>query len=186
LTLSLPLSLSLLAFGFCEYGEPDSTLRALRLLHDFKLGEKNLVVKVDAKTRKDLLKYITRKKRTAKNLPIDDDEIEKEVAEIEDRDGGIAALRQEVDDDMKDEDARIIGAIKSLAKENIEILSSSRSSKDEQLERDVKDALLSMAKQSGKIDPDSTLDDMDMEDDMKTLVSDEIKKFRQSYQVRYS
>jgi len=31
----------------------------------------------------------------------------------------------------------------------------------------------------------STLDDMDMEDDMKTLVSDEIKKFRQSYQVRY-
>jgi len=126
----------------------------LRLLHDFKLGEKNLVVKVDAKTRKDLLKYITRKKRTAKNLPIDDDEIEKEVAEIEDRDGGIAALRQEVDDDMKDEDARIIGAIKSLAKENIEILSSSRSSKDEQLERDVKDALLSMAKQSGKIDPD--------------------------------
>ena len=30
----------------------------------------------------------------------------------------------------------------------------------------------------------STLDDMDMEADMKTLVSDEIKKFRQSYQVR--
>ena len=29
----------------------------------------------------------------------------------------------------------------------------------------------------------STLDDMDMEDDMKTLVSDEIKRFRQSYQV---
>ena len=46
LTLSLPLSLSLLAFGFCEYGEPDSTLRALRLLHDFKLGEKNLVVSI--------------------------------------------------------------------------------------------------------------------------------------------
>ena len=29
----------------------------------------------------------------------------------------------------------------------------------------------------------STLDDMDMEDDMKTLVSDEIKKFRLSYEV---
>lgn len=38
------LLLSLLAFGFCEYGDPESTLRALRLLHDFKLGEKNLVV----------------------------------------------------------------------------------------------------------------------------------------------
>ena len=33
-----------LAFGFCEYGDPESTLRALRLLHDFKLGEKSLVV----------------------------------------------------------------------------------------------------------------------------------------------
>ena len=29
----------------------------------------------------------------------------------------------------------------------------------------------------------STLEDMDMEDDMKTLVSDEIKRFRESYQV---
>ena len=38
------LSLLLLGFGFCEFGEPDSTLRALRLLHDFKLGEKTLVV----------------------------------------------------------------------------------------------------------------------------------------------
>ena len=32
------------AFGFCEYAEPDSTLRALRLLHDRKLGDKPLVV----------------------------------------------------------------------------------------------------------------------------------------------
>ena len=29
----------------------------------------------------------------------------------------------------------------------------------------------------------STLDDVDMEEDIKTLVSDEIKKFRKSYQV---
>ncbi len=29
----------------------------------------------------------------------------------------------------------------------------------------------------------STLEDMDMEDDMKTLVSDEIKRFRESYKV---
>ena len=32
------------AFGFCEYAEPDSTLRALRILHDRKLGDKPLVV----------------------------------------------------------------------------------------------------------------------------------------------
>lgn len=33
-----------LGFGFCEYADPESTLRALRLLHDLKLGEKALVV----------------------------------------------------------------------------------------------------------------------------------------------
>ena len=32
----------------------------------------------------------------------------------------------------------------------------------------------------------TTLDGVDMEDDMKTLVSDEIKKFRKSYQVGVS
>ena len=35
------------AFGFCEYADPESTLRALRLLHDFRLGEKYLVVSLD-------------------------------------------------------------------------------------------------------------------------------------------
>ena len=38
-------------------------MRALRILHGFKLGEKNLVVKVDSKTRNDLLKYVLKKKR---------------------------------------------------------------------------------------------------------------------------
>ena len=32
------------AFGFCEYGDPEATLRALRLLHGLKLGTKSLVV----------------------------------------------------------------------------------------------------------------------------------------------
>lgn len=42
------------AFGFCEYKEPESTLRALRLLHDLQIGEKKLLVKVDAKTKAQL------------------------------------------------------------------------------------------------------------------------------------
>jgi len=37
-------------FGFCEFGGPDAGLRAVRLLHDLEVGEKKLVVKVDAKT----------------------------------------------------------------------------------------------------------------------------------------
>ncbi len=33
-----------LAFGFCEYVDPETGLRAIRLLHDLSFGEKNLVV----------------------------------------------------------------------------------------------------------------------------------------------
>ena len=40
-----------LAFGFCEYSNPDAALRSIRLLHELEIGEKNLVVKVDAKTK---------------------------------------------------------------------------------------------------------------------------------------
>lgn len=47
-------SISVAAFGFCEYKEPESTLRSLRLLHDLPIGEKNLLVKVDAKTKAQL------------------------------------------------------------------------------------------------------------------------------------
>ncbi len=42
------------AFGFCEYKEPESTLRALRLLHEMQVGDKKLLVKVDAKTKAQL------------------------------------------------------------------------------------------------------------------------------------
>lgn len=37
-------------FGFCEFNGPDAGLRAVRLLHELEVGDKKLVVKVDAKT----------------------------------------------------------------------------------------------------------------------------------------
>lgn len=51
------------AFGFCEYGSPDSGLRAIRLLHDMELGGKKLVVKVDAKTKTVLDEYKAERRR---------------------------------------------------------------------------------------------------------------------------
>ena len=42
-----PVSLKLQAFGFCEYKDPDSALRALRILQDFTLVDKPLLIKVD-------------------------------------------------------------------------------------------------------------------------------------------
>ena len=32
------------AFGFCDYGDPEASLRAIRLLHTKVLGDKALVV----------------------------------------------------------------------------------------------------------------------------------------------
>lgn len=40
------------AFGFCEYANPESTLRALRLLHSLKLGSKSLTVSVSGGGRR--------------------------------------------------------------------------------------------------------------------------------------
>ena len=34
------------AFGFCEYADPEASLRAIRLLHDLELGDKKLVVSI--------------------------------------------------------------------------------------------------------------------------------------------
>ena len=52
------------AFGFCEFASPDAALRAIRILHDWEIADKKLVVKVDAKT-KDVLEDFKRKKRKA-------------------------------------------------------------------------------------------------------------------------
>jgi RNA-binding protein 25 len=46
------------SFGFCSFTYPESALRALRLLDGFDLGEKNISVKVDDKTRDYLDNYV--------------------------------------------------------------------------------------------------------------------------------
>lgn len=45
------------AFGFCEYKDVEAALCAIHLLHDFKLGDKKLLVKVDAKTQDVINKW---------------------------------------------------------------------------------------------------------------------------------
>lgn len=45
------------AFGYCEYADPASALTAIRILNGFKVGDKQLLVKVDAKTREILDSY---------------------------------------------------------------------------------------------------------------------------------
>ena len=47
----------MVAFGFCEFSTPEAALRAISLLHDLEIGEKKMVVKVDAKTKVILDNY---------------------------------------------------------------------------------------------------------------------------------
>merc|ERR1719361_2101833 len=66
------------AFGFCEYNNPDAGLRAMRLLNNFNIADKDLVVKVDSKTRKILEEYISERiKKTGDEVEVPkEDEIE--------------------------------------------------------------------------------------------------------------
>uniref|UniRef100_A0A671L2N0 RNA-binding protein 25-like n=1 Tax=Sinocyclocheilus anshuiensis TaxID=1608454 RepID=A0A671L2N0_9TELE len=93
------------AFGFCEYKEPESTLRALRLLHELQVGDKKLLVKVDAKTKAqlDTWKAGQRRRNGVK------DEEEEEV----------------LDEETKRRDQMVKGAIDSLIREYSSELSAS-------------------------------------------------------------
>ncbi|XP_067943525.1 RNA-binding protein 25-like [Watersipora subatra] len=59
------------AFGFCEFEIPEATLRCMRLLNDWPIADKKLVVKVDDKTKDMLEEY-------EKNHATEEDEVKRE------------------------------------------------------------------------------------------------------------
>ncbi|XP_028409623.1 RNA-binding protein 25-like [Dendronephthya gigantea] len=91
------------AFGFCEYVDPETGLRAIRLLHDLTFGEKNLVVKVDQKT-KEMLDEYKKKKASAENKELQDG-------------------KEELDEATKNQDAEVQKSIAGLLSENSDVLS---------------------------------------------------------------
>jgi len=95
------------AFGFCEFGNPDAALRAIRILHDWEIADKKLVVKVDAKT-KGVPEDFKRKKRKAllgeeKDAKADQDNVKES---------------EYVDSNMKKEDDATRERIRSIIKEH--------------------------------------------------------------------
>lgn len=164
------------AFGFCEYADPESTLRALRLLRNFKLGSKSLSVKVDTKSRKDLQKYIIRKKKRKEGKSHDE---AMKAAEKEVEEGSLGeSLDDVLDDATKDADKQVKALLETIIKENS---SAFEGDEDTDLKANVTEAMISMARQTGKIGPDESMEDIDVE--VRDRVSDEIKKFRLNYKV---
>ncbi|KAL6095802.1 rbm25 [Pungitius sinensis] len=142
------------AFGFCEYKEPDSTLRALRLLHDLPIGEKNLLVKVDAKTKAQLDEWKANRKTENGNKKAEDADDEEEV----------------LDEEIKQKDQIIKGAIDGLMREYAAELNAPSQDEDSQRRK---------RKREKKEEDD--INAIDMEDDKRDLISREISKFRDTH-----
>lgn len=146
------------AFGFCEYKEPESTLRALRLLHDLQIGDKNLLVKVDAKTKAQLDEWKAKKKSANGNVKAEDGEDEEEV----------------LDEETKKKDQIIKGAIDGLMREYAAELNAPSQDEDSQRRK---------RKKEKKEEDD--INTIDMEEDKRDLISREISKFRDTHKVKW-
>ncbi|XP_033504244.1 RNA-binding protein 25b isoform X2 [Epinephelus lanceolatus] len=143
------------AFGFCEYKEPESTLRALRLLHDLQIGDKNLLVKVDAKTKAQLDEWKAKKKTANGNNKAEDGGDDEEEV---------------LDEETKKRDQIIKGAIDGLMREYAADLNAP--SQDEESQR---------RKRKKEKKEEDDINTIDMEEDKRDLISREISKFRDTH-----
>ncbi|XP_013400052.1 RNA-binding protein 25 isoform X3 [Lingula anatina] len=147
------------AFGFCEYEYPEATLRCIRLLNEWAICGKKLVVKVDAKTKTLLEEYKEKKKNSSKE--------EKEEGETTD----------DVDEFSQREDRVAKAGLDAIMREYARELNKEPepSVKPEEKKEDIKKKDL---KEKDKKKADQGLEDLEMEDDKKDLINKEINKFR--------
>ncbi|XP_067682430.1 RNA-binding protein 25-like [Haliotis asinina] len=160
------------AFGFCEYEDPEATLRCIRLLNEWNIADKKLVVKVDAKTKTLLDEYRAKKKAKDASSENGDDkqsngekEGEEETKPLEDDD--------ELDEDGKREDRVARAGLEAIMREyTFELSKPSYSEQDkEPKERPKK-------KEDKGIIADTGLDDMELEEDKLQIINREIQSFR--------
>uniref|UniRef100_A0A4W5QZ86 RNA binding motif protein 25 n=1 Tax=Hucho hucho TaxID=62062 RepID=A0A4W5QZ86_9TELE len=145
------------AFGFCEYKEPESTLRSLRLLHELLLGDKKLLVKVDAKTKAQLEEWKAKRSSNGGVKPEDGSKEEEDEEEV-------------LDEDTKRRDQIVKGAIEGLIREYGSELNAPSQDGDNQPRK---------KKREKKEEEDINV--MEMEDDKRDLISREISKFRDTH-----
>ncbi|CAL8314380.1 unnamed protein product [Lota lota] len=162
------------AFGFCEYKEPESTLRSLRLLHDLQIGDKNLLVKVDAKTKAQLDEWKAKKKASNGTGKAEGTDEEKD---------------EDMDEETKKKDQIVKGAIDALIQENSSELNapsqddeSNRRKRKREKKEEVMFYFLHFLKwRKTHVVTYEDLNAIDMEDDKRDLISREISKFRDTH-----
>ncbi|XP_015111290.1 RNA-binding protein 25 [Diachasma alloeum] len=154
------------AFGFCEYAGPDAGLRAIRLLHDMEIGNKKLVVKVDAKAKVvlDQFKAERRKKLKGGQSPLQD-ETPNEAGDGDDAD-------DYMDEGMRVVDSDALTRISQILSEH---------SNELELAQNAPDARKATAEEhQAKLAAKSlNLDDAEIEESKRDLITREIGKFRE-------
>ena len=162
------------AFGFCEYANPDAALRAIRLLHDWEVADKKLVVKVDAKT-KDVLEDFKKKKRKAllgeeKEKQADQDHVKES---------------EYVDPAMKKEDETTKERIKTIIKDHSKDMNAYISSSGEKRSR--RPHGHGLVNNDGEVrltGPKESLEDVELEAGKRDIINREIGKFRETMKIR--
>nr|KAG5712289.1 hypothetical protein BaRGS_023868 [Batillaria attramentaria] len=191
------------AFGFCEYENPEATLRCIRLLNEWKIADKNLVVKVDAKTKTLLDEY--RKKKKAKEqssappaVPADkDQDSDKEKEKDKDGDKDSTESKEngdkgdksekeegeesasesvdELDENTKREDRVAQAGLEAIMREYAFELAKEPPASKQAVEKEQKTAT---KKKDDKEPRDVGFEDMDLEEDKRDIINREIKMFR--------
>lgn len=186
------------AFGFCEYECPEATLRCIRLLNDWQIADKRLVVKVDAKTKTLLDEYRKKKKAQESAVQPQDKEKDKEKdKEGEERDGEngekksdkeegeeSATEREEeedVDENCQREDRVAQAGLEAIMREYAFELAKEPPAPKHVVEKEQKPAQL---KKDVKEPRDVGFEDMDLEEDKRDIINREIKMFRDMHKVR--
>jgi len=138
------------AFGFCEYKDPESALRAIEVLNGYLLGEKKLKIKVDSKTQKEIDEWKNSKGDNYK------------VAGIEDSKNMLASLMLEYVEELSKpkESSEEVKIVKEPPK---------KAPEPEKVKAEKKDDNI-----------DQNLEELNIDEDKKEDIGNEIRSFRES------
>lgn len=185
------------AFGFCEFVEPQYTLRCIRLLNGYEIAEKKLLVKVDQKTRELLGEYIKKNRpdKTTKNAkkaaalrnirgslirPPED-------GEVDDEDDPKNINLEAVDEDTLKEDRVTIGALELILKQYAKDLDPPEETPEAEKVPTVApppvDTTSTETSAPGGVymKPHLRLEEIKLDDDKKEFMTSEISKFRETH-----
>lgn len=199
------------AFGFCEFAEPQYTLRCIRLLNGYEIAEKKLLVKVDQKTRELLGEYIkknrpdktknARKAASLRNIRGTLIRSHEEGTEADEEDDPKTINLEAVDEDTLKEDRHTIGALELILKQygkdlnppEVPPVDAEKVPTNAPPPQDSTTPIVATdnAESSPEIDnatvngiymkPHLRLEEIKLDDDKKELMTSEISKFRETH-----